>query len=58
MAQTPIDPFSPWMKPLNASVLGGLRGIMTQQTDGLTTILRKSPIVSEEKDAYTYIQGQ
>lgn len=54
-----IDPFSPWMQPLNAKVLGGLRGMMTQQADGLgTTILRPRPMVQESKDTYSYIQGQ
>lgn len=53
----PINASSPWLKPLPAQVLGGLRGMMTQQTDGQTTILtpRKLPWMHRKEYSYIWI---
>jgi hypothetical protein len=50
------DPNSPWLTPMGPLVLrGGLRGMVSQYSDGVTNLLTPKRVPMRRKTDFTYV---
>lgn len=50
-----FDPKSPWLTPFNVQIMGGLRDMISQFSDGQKTILTQRPIPTRSRTDYQYL---